>query len=105
MTEPNSQLNPELSPRLSAAAQPAGDNRPERADAGAVWPLSPESAGAQDLTVSALLERLRKLPELPVADHEEVYAGLHEDLMEALNEDVSGHTQATRPDAAGGFAE
>jgi hypothetical protein len=30
-----------------------------------------------------------------VAGHGEVYAGLHDELLEALNEDVSGHENAT----------
>ncbi|MET3921783.1 hypothetical protein [Arthrobacter sp. UYEF20] len=58
------------------------------------WPSLPEAfsqdAAAQDPDVDALLERLGTLPGLPVAVHGEVYAGLHDDLMEALNEDVSG---------------
>jgi hypothetical protein len=36
--------------------------------------------------VESLLERLGALPALPVAAHGEVYAGLHNDLMEALDD-------------------
>jgi hypothetical protein len=32
---------------------------------------------------------------MPVSGHGAVYAGLHDDLMEALNEDVTGHDNAT----------
>ncbi|MCB5292563.1 hypothetical protein [Arthrobacter sp. SO3] len=61
-----------------------------------IWPARPaepdEAAGnaAGDPAVVALLDRLRDLPELPVALHGEVYAGLHDDLLASLNEDVAG---------------
>lgn len=47
------------------------------------------SPATQDPAISSLLERLGALPGMPVAGHGEVYAGLHDDLMEALNEDVA----------------
>jgi len=50
------------------------------------WPMLPARAAGRDPEVEALLERLGTLPGLPVSDHAEVYAGLHADLMEALNE-------------------
>jgi hypothetical protein len=50
------------------------------------WPALPAAAPGRDPDVQRLLERLATLPELPVADHGEVYAGLHSDLKEALNE-------------------
>ncbi|MEC5180971.1 hypothetical protein [Arthrobacter sp. CG_A4] len=65
----------------------AGELRPD-------WPPLPAGAAARDATVDALLERLGGLPGQPVAVHGEVYAGLHDDLMEALNDDVTGPTAA-----------
>ncbi|KUM37503.1 hypothetical protein [Arthrobacter sp. EPSL27] len=57
------------------------------------WPEAPagtaESNGTRDSAVDALLDRLGELPELPVARHGEVYAGLHDDLLAALNESVT----------------
>ena len=76
----------------------------EEAPAGLSWPLLPSEPAAQtsaqnslgqDPAVSSLLERLGALPGRPVAGHGEVYAGLHDELLEALNEDVSGHENAT----------
>jgi hypothetical protein len=77
----------------------------EEAPAGVSWPPLPSEPAAQtstaqnslgqDPAVSSLLERLGALPGRPVAGHGEVYAGLHDELLEALNEDVSGHENAT----------
>jgi hypothetical protein len=77
----------------------------EEAPAGVSWPSLPSEPAAQtsaaqnslgqDPAVSSLLERLDALPSRPVAGHGEVYAGLHDELLEALNEDVSGHENAT----------
>jgi hypothetical protein len=80
----------------------------EEAPAGVSWPSLPSEPAArtsaqtsaqnslgQDPAVSSLLERLNALPGRPVAGHGEVYAGLHDELLEALNEDVSGHENAT----------
>jgi hypothetical protein len=47
------------------------------------------TAGSRDPAVDALLERLTELQDLPVAQHAEVYAGLHDDLLTALNESVT----------------
>ncbi|MDJ0353382.1 hypothetical protein [Pseudarthrobacter sp. PH31-O2] len=62
----------------------------------ASWPRRPENApdaGGQpvstDPAVAALLGGLRKLPELPVAGHAEMYASLHDELLAALNESVT----------------
>jgi hypothetical protein len=83
----------------------------EEAPAGVSWPPLPsepatqtsaaqdsaaQNSLGQDPAVSSLLERLGALPGRPVAGHGEVYAGLHDELLEALNEDVSGHENATR---------
>jgi hypothetical protein len=92
------ELNPEPNPEKQAAsgAEPATPDTPDtRID----WPASSLGAAAQDPAVGALLERLDALPGRPVAGHGEVYAGLHEDLMEALNEDLSGQPGAVGPGA------
>ncbi|NUU30749.1 hypothetical protein [Arthrobacter sp. C9C5] len=68
----------------------------ESADARIDWP-APSAAAADDPAVAALLVRLNALPELPVADHGEVYAGLHDELAAALNEDVSGQRAEDSP--------
>lgn len=47
--------------------------------------------------VGALLLRLGDVPELPVASHGEVYAGLHDELAAALNEDVAGQGAGDTP--------
>lgn len=60
----------------------------ESADARIDWPAN--AAAVDDPAVEALLVRLAGLPELPVADHGELYAGLHDELAAALNEDVAG---------------
>lgn len=52
------------------------------------WPAVPDST-TQDRDVDALLERLGSLPALPVSGHGEVYAGLHDDLLAALNGPVA----------------
>lgn len=72
---------------------------PTRGDARVTWPASPvnpaeagDAAGnaeTVDPDVDVLLDRLSQLPELPVARHGEVYAGLHDDLLAALNESVN----------------
>ena len=60
------------------------------------WPALPgaqdDSSGpatSTDAGVAAVLERLGTLPDLPVAQHGEIYAGLHDDLLTALNEPIS----------------
>jgi hypothetical protein len=85
MTEPNE------APETAVPQAPA----PEAAVA---WPALPSelprSTGeeAHDAAVDALLERLGALPSTPVSGHGEAYAALHDDLLEALNEDVAGQT-------------
>jgi hypothetical protein len=71
---------------------------------GISWPSLPsepatQSSAAQnslrqDPAVSSLLERLGALPGMSVSGHGEVFTGLENDLMEALNEDVTGHDNA-----------
>ncbi|BCW66527.1 hypothetical protein NicSoilB4_12900 [Arthrobacter sp. NicSoilB4] len=83
MTEPNHNTEPD----------------PDRGEARVTWPATPatlaEAGGAagdaapRDSAVDALLDRLDGLQGLPVEQHGEVYAGLHDDLLAALNEPVS----------------
>jgi hypothetical protein len=77
----------------------AGTGTPADTEAHPDWPGFPLEAAAGDADVAALLGRLGALPGLPVSAHGDVYAGLHDDLMEALNEDVTGH-EATAGDTA-----
>ncbi|MCB5275762.1 hypothetical protein BJG92_03315 [Arthrobacter sp. SO5] len=95
---------------LNPAKNHASDTDVETPDSGIDWPALPGSAaaqdpdvGGQDPAVGALMDRLGALPDLPVADHGEVYAGLHEELMGALNHDVTRGTAGHV--AAGGSAE
>jgi hypothetical protein len=88
------ELNPEK--QAASGTEPATPDTPgTRID----WPASALGAAAQDPAVGALLDRLDTLPGRPVAGHGEVYAGLHQDLMEALNEDLSGQPGAVGPGA------
>jgi hypothetical protein len=82
---------------------------PDRGEAQVTWPATPApqaahaeaeepaaAAGSRDPAVDALLDRLAGLQDLPVAHHGEVYAGLHDDLLAALNESVTtsgGHRE------------
>ncbi len=102
MTEPTP------GPGLEAASEPvpdadadadAGTHSPADTVAHPDWPEFPQETAAGDADVDALLGRLGTLPGLPVPAHGDVYAGLHDDLMEALNEDVTGH-EATAGDTA-----
>jgi hypothetical protein len=68
---------------------------PNGGEAQVTWPAAAEPAEAaantdsRDSAVDALLDRLTELQDLPVAQHGEVYAGLHDELLAALNETVS----------------
>ena len=71
-----------------AGAPGDGDSRPD-------WPeRTADTPMAADPAVDALLEPLDTLPHLPVADHGDVYAALHDALVDALNEDVTGEARA-----------
>jgi hypothetical protein len=87
-------------PHHTPGTEPAETEPAETATAGgaarANWPEAPAgtaeaagSSGTRDSAVDALLDRLAELPELAVARHGEVYAGLHDDLLAALNESVT----------------
>lgn len=65
------------------------------------WPVPTAESGepdghvpSTDPEVAALLDTLSELPGLPVALHAEVYAGLHDELLAALN--ASGTTTSPR---------
>jgi hypothetical protein len=58
---------------------------------------APEHAAAVlDPAVNAVLDRLAAVRQMAVSAHGEVYAGLHDALLEALNEDVAGHAGVAR---------
>jgi hypothetical protein len=97
MTEPNHATAteaPETEEAPAGVSWPPLPSEPAAQDSAAQDSAAQNSLG-QDPAVSSLLERLGALPGRPVAGHGEVYAGLHDELLEALNEDVSGHENAT----------
>ena len=55
-----------------------------------------QQAHVQDPAVSAVLDRLAAVRQAPVSEHGEVYAGIHDALLEALNEDVAGPAGVAR---------
>ena len=79
---------PELpSPQLSK--EPSGHAAQEQQ-------AQEQRAHIQDPAVSAVLDRLAALRQTPVSEHGEVYAGMHDALLEALNEDVAGPASVAR---------
>jgi len=58
--------------------------------------LSGHAAAVLDPAVNAVLDRLGAVRQMPVSGHGEVYAGMHDALLEALNEDVAGHAGVAR---------
>ena len=44
-------------------------------------------SGVTDPAVRAILDQVRELPALPVSEHPDAYAGMHDALLEALNEE------------------
>lgn len=58
-----------------------------------VWPAlavsgsGPSNAAAADPAVLAILGRVRDVPGLPVSEHQAAYAGMHDALLEALNQE------------------
>ena len=65
----------ELTGPDAAAAEPSPD-----------WPEAP-GAGITDPAVARALARLADLPQAPVAEHEAIYTALHDELLEALNDE------------------
>jgi hypothetical protein len=53
----------------------------------AVSGSGPADAAAADPAVLAILERVRDVPGLPVSEHQAAYAGMHDALLEALNQE------------------
>ena len=71
-----------------AGAPGDGDTRPD-------WPeRTAATPPAADPAVDALLGPLDTLPHLPVADHGDVYGALHDELADALNEEMTGEARA-----------
>lgn len=57
-----------------------------------VWPELAVSGngpdtGVADPAVRVILDRVREIPGLPVSEHPDAYAGMHDALLEALNEE------------------
>ena len=65
----------ELTGPDAATAEPSPD-----------WPEAP-GAGITDPAVARALARLADLPQAPVAEHEAAYTALHDELLEALNDE------------------
>jgi hypothetical protein len=63
-----------------------------------------QQAQVQDPAVSAVLDRLAAVRQTPVSEHGEVYASMHDALLEALNEDVAGPAGVARRIHAAGDA-
>ncbi|WP_427008148.1 hypothetical protein [Pseudarthrobacter sp. H2] len=80
---------------LNAEADPATGADQGTPEARAGWPSFQGGAAASDAAVEVLLERLGALPSTPVSQHGDIYGNLHDDLMDALNEDVTGQPNAT----------
>ncbi|SDL83474.1 hypothetical protein [Arthrobacter sp. ok362] len=110
MTEPIPALNqaPNQQPAEAAAPDLAAD---------VAWPDLPshqlpaeqsgravqeQQARVQDPAVSAVLDRLAAVRQTPVSEHGEVYAGMHDALLEALNEDVADPAGVARRIRAAG---
>ena len=117
MTEPNQEPNSALVPALNQAPnQVPAESEASGLTADVAWPdlpsqqLSAEPSGhaeqgqrahgqqahVQDPAVSAVLDRLAAVRQAPVSEHGEVYAGMHDALLEALNEDVAGPAGVAR---------
>ncbi len=75
---------------LNPDTDPATGTDPETPEPGVGWPSFHGGTAARDAAVDVLLERLGALPSTPVSRHGDIYGNLHDDLMDALNEDVTG---------------
>lgn len=83
MTEPNHITEPDPNGGEAQVTWPAAPATPVEPGG------APGNPGPRDAAVDALLDRLTGLQDLPVTQHGEVYAGLHDDLLAALNETVT----------------
>ena len=69
------------------------NDAPEAVAPDTAWPelTAPGSraadAGVADPAVLAILDRVREVPGLPVPEHPAAYAGMHDALLEALNQE------------------
>ncbi|BCW70479.1 hypothetical protein [Arthrobacter sp. NicSoilB8] len=83
------------SQRSAAGHRPRADQTPDHEapdyEAQGHEPEGAE-APAQDPAVSAVLDRLAAVRLTPVSGHGELYADMHDSLLEALNEDVASRT-------------
>ena len=65
----------------------------DTADTDTVWPelavsgSGPSDAAAADPAVRAILDQVRDVPGLPVSEHQAAYAGMHDALLQALNQE------------------
>jgi 3-oxoacyl-ACP reductase-like protein len=84
---------PEL-PSEQHPAEPSGHAAPEHAGHGSQAGEQP--AAVLDPAVNAVLARLGAVQQMPVSGHGDFYAGMHDALLEALNEDVAGHAGVVR---------
>jgi len=117
MTEQNQEPTPAAGQEpehASGHAAPVAAGRAEAQPlaADAAWPALPSGLDSadpsgkqvpgQDAAVSAVLDRLAAVRHTPVAGHSDLYAGMHDALLKALNEDVTGYaSMARRVHAAG----
>jgi hypothetical protein len=67
-------------------ASPVSWPEPSPADSGAG---GSEGSSVVDGTVQEILDRVREIPGLPVSEHPAAYTGIHDALLEALNEDTT----------------
>ena len=77
---------------------------PDIAVPGAAWPeltvpgSRASETGVADPAVLAILDGVREVPGLPVSEHPAAYAGMHDALLEALNEEPQNEeTQNEEP--------
>ncbi|MBD7993693.1 hypothetical protein H9639_00020 [Arthrobacter sp. Sa2CUA1] len=70
------------------------DKNAEKTDAGSGIPSAPSAPSTPETTgdprVDAVLAGLDRVSERPVAEHGALYAELHDGLLAALNEELSG---------------
>ena len=68
------------------------------------WPELAVSGGGHpeitDPAVLAILDQVRGVPGLPVSEHPDAYAGMHDALLEALNEEPQHEQPRPGPGAA-----